>query len=377
MRLNGRGNGKGSSARSGHLDGDGNGHANGNGRRPAPAVPGSLRVLITGGAGFIGSHLAEHLIAHGAKVTAVDDLSTGSFANIAHLSERPDFRFVCESVTNEAVMDRLVSDCDLIYHLAAAVGVDLIIKAPVQTIETNVLGAEAVLRLARRYHRKVLIASTSEVYGKSDNHPYEEDDDRLMGSTTRGRWAYAESKAIDEFLALAYHKEYRVPIVIVRLFNTVGLRQTGAYGMVIPRLVQQAMEGRPLTVYADGLQSRCFCDVRDVVRALTAVMLHPQAEGGIFNIGSDQEVTILDLARRILRLSGSASTIEFVPYERAYGSDFEDMRRRVPNIQRIRGLIGWEPRIPLDDTLEEVIAEFRTRAEASSRPETERAAGVR
>jgi UDP-glucose 4-epimerase len=336
-----------------------------------------LRALITGGAGFIGSHLAEHLVARGAAVTAIDDLSTGSFANIAHLADRKDFRFVCESVTNETVMDRLVSHCDIIYHLAAAVGVDLIIKNPVQTIETNVLGTEAVLRLARRYHTKVLIASTSEVYGKSDNHPYKEDDDRVLGPTTRSRWAYAESKALDEFLALAYHKEFRIPVVIARLFNTVGPRQTGAYGMVIPRLAQQAVEGRPLTVYEDGLQSRCFCDVRDVVPALIGISLCPAAEGEIFNVGSEQEISILDLARRILRLSASSSSIEFVPYERAYRSDFEDMRRRVPNIERIRGLIGWEPRISLDQTLEEVIAEFRARAESPSSPGPVRAAIVR
>jgi len=336
-----------------------------------------LRALITGGAGFIGSHLAEHLIARGADVTAIDDLSTGSFANIAHLAERTDFRFVCESVTNETVMDRLVSGCDIIYHLAAAVGVDLIIKSPVQTIETNVLGTEAVLRLARRYHKKVLIASTSEVYGKSDNHPYEENDDRVLGPTTRSRWAYAESKALDEFLALAYHKEFRIPVVIVRLFNTVGPRQTGAYGMVIPRLVQQAVEGRPLTVYEDGKQSRCFCNVRDVVPALVGVSLSPAAEGEIFNVGSEREISILSLARRIIQLAGSTSTIEFIPYERAYQSDFEDMRRRVPNIQRLRRLIGWEPRISLDQTLEEVIAEFRARADAASSPGPVRAAGVR
>jgi UDP-glucose 4-epimerase len=274
-------------------------------------------------------------------------------------------------------MDRLVGECDMIYHLAAAVGVDLIIKSPVQTIETNVLGTEAVLRLARRYHKKVLIASTSEVYGKSDNHPYKEDDDRVLGPTTRSRWAYAESKALDEFLALAYHKEYRIPVVIARLFNTVGPRQTGMYGMVIPRLAQQAVEGRPLTVYEDGRQSRCFCDVRDVVRALVGVMLCPAAEGGIFNVGSEQEVSILDLAHRIIRLARSASPIEFIPYERAYRSDFEDMRRRVPNTLRIRGLIGWEPRIPLDHTLDEVIAEFRARAESESSSGPVRAAGVR
>ncbi len=349
-----------------------NGNGSGDGGNGQPS-----RVLITGGAGFIGSHLAGKLVGHGADVTAVDDLSTGSFANIAHLADRTDFRFVCESVTNEAVMDRLVNDCDVIYHLAAAVGVDLIIKSPVQTIETNVLGTEAVLRLARRYHKKVLIASTSEVYGKSDNHPYQEDDDRVLGPTTRSRWAYAESKALDEFLALAYHKEYRIPVVITRLFNTVGPRQTGAYGMVVPRLVQQAVDGRPLTVYADGRQSRCFCDVRDVVRALVGLALCPAAEGGIFNVGSEQEISILDLAHRVIRLAGSTSPIEFVPYERAYRSDFEDMKRRVPNIQRIRGLIGWEPKIPLDQTLEDVIAEFRSRAIASSSPGPVRAAGVR
>ena len=369
------GNGGGNGAANGHGNGHANGNGNGHGAEPIVSLP--LRVLITGGAGFIGSHLAEHLVARGAVVTAIDDLSTGSFANIAHLAEREDFRFVCESVTNETVMDRLVSDCDIMYHLAAAVGVDLIIKNPVQTIETNVLGTEAVLRLARRYHKKVLIASTSEVYGKSDNHPYQEDDDRVLGPTTRSRWAYAESKALDEFLALAYHKEFRIPVVIARLFNTVGPRQTGAYGMVIPRLVQQAVEGSSLTVYEDGLQSRCFCDVRDVVPALIGISLCAAAEGEIFNVGSEREISILDLARRILRLSGSASPIEFVPYERAYRSDFEDMRRRVPNIQRIRSLIGWEPRISLDQTLEEVIAEFRARAESASSPGPVRAAGVR
>lgn len=359
------------------LNGNGNGNGSENGSETPAILSKPLRVLITGGAGFIGSHLAEYLLAKGAEVTAVDDLSTGSLANIAHVLERTDFRFVYESVTDETVMDRLVGECDMIYHLAAAVGVDLIIKSPVRTIETNVLGTEAVLRLARRHHKKVLITSTSEVYGKSDNHPYEEDDDRVLGPTTRSRWAYAESKALDEFLALAYHKEYRVPVVITRLFNTVGPRQTGTYGMVIPRLVRQSVEGRPLTVYGDGRQSRCFCNVRDVVSALVGLGLHPRAEGGIFNVGSEHEITILELARRIIRLAGSESSVELIPYERAYRSDFEDMRRRVPNTQRIRGLVGWEPRIPLDQTLQEVIAEFRSRIEPASSPETVRAAGVR
>ena len=368
-----------------HLNGSGNGNGNGNGNAGADGfVNGGQeilrepsRVLITGGAGFIGSHLAESLIARGASVTAIDDLSTGRYSNIAHLEAHPGFRFVYESVTSETVMDRLVSECNLIFHLAAAVGVNLIIRSPVQTIETNVLGTEAVLRLARRYQKKILFASTSEIYGKSDNHPYEENDDRVLGPTTRGRWAYAESKAIDEFLALAYHKEYRVPVVICRLFNTVGPRQTDAYGMVIPRLVKQAVLGQPLTVYDDGLQSRCFCHVQDVVRALMELALCPRAEGGIFNVGSDQEITILDLARRILNLSGSDSPLAFVPYARAYASDFEDMRRRIPNTRKIRSLIGWEPRISLDQTLREVISEFRVRMEPALGPEPVRAAGVR
>lgn len=353
-------------------------HGNGNGERVENPVDlvGPLRVLITGGAGFIGSHLAEYLLAHGAEVTAVDDLSTGRFENIRHLVERPEFQFVCETVTNENVMSRLIGDCDMIYHLAAAVGVDLIMKSPVQTIETNVLGTEAVLRLARRDRKKVLIASTSEIYGKSDTHPYREEDDRVLGPTTRSRWAYAESKALDEFLALAYHREYRVPVVIARLFNTVGRRQTGAYGMVIPRLVEQAVEGRPLTVYGDGRQSRCFCNVRDVVQALMSLALCSRAEGEIFNVGSEQEISILDLARRIIRLAESESEIELVPYERAYDSDFEDMRRRIPSTGKIRRLIGWEPRIPLDRTLQEVIAEFRVRAAVRPIHEPVSAAGL-
>ena len=359
-----------------HVNGNGHGGGTGLADGGQAIFPEPLRVLITGGAGFIGSHLAESLIAHGATVTAIDDLSTGRYSNIAHLEEHPGFRFVYESVTSETVMDRLVSECNLIFHLAAAVGVDLIIKSPVQTIETNVLGTEAVLRLARRYQKKVLFASTSEIYGKSDNHPYEENDDRVLGPTTRGRWAYAESKALDEFLALAYHKEYRVPVVICRLFNTVGPRQTDAYGMVIPRLVKQAVTGQPLSVYDDGLQSRCFCHVHDVVRALAELALCPKAEGEIYNVGSDQEITILDLAQRILRLAGSRSAIEFVPYAKAYASDFEDMRRRVPNTRKIQDLLGWAPRIPLEQTLQEVIAEFRSPREPSL-PPVPRVAGVR
>jgi len=347
------------------------------GERQRSRTGGMTRALITGGAGFIGSHLADRLLSDGMSVTAVDDLSTGRRENIQHLTSQPEFSFVHESVTNETVMDRLVSECDIIYHLAAAVGVDLIIKSPVQTIETNVLGTEAVLRLARRYHKKVLITSTSEVYGKSDNHPYREDDDRVMGPTTKSRWSYAESKALDEFLALAYQKEYGVPVVICRLFNCVGRRQTGSYGMVIPRLVKQAVEGKALTVYGDGKQSRCFCHVDDVLRALVGLAENWKAEGEIFNVGSRQEITILDLAHRIIELSGSKSGIEFVPYDQAYESGFEDMRRRVPNIQKIRKLIGWEPEIGLEQTLLEVIQEFEAAAGGASIAGRIRATGTR
>ena len=335
------------------------------------------RALITGGAGFIGSHLAERLLADSVRVTAVDNLSTGRYENIRHLIPRADFRFVYESVTNETVMDRLVSECDIIYHLAAAVGVDLVIKSPVQTIETNVLGTEAVLRHARRYRKKVVITSSSEIYGKSDNHPYREDDDRVLGPTTKSRWSYAESKALDEFLALAYHKEYDVPIVICRLFNTVGPRQTGAYGMVIPRLVKQAIEGKAVTVYGDGKQSRCFCHVGDVVRALVGLAGSSQAEGEIFNVGSQQEVTIFDLARRIIAVSSSKSRIEFIPYDKAYEFGFEDMRRRVPNTGRIRRLIGWQPEIPLERILVEVIQEVGAEVEGASAAERIRSTGTR
>lgn len=319
-----------------------------------------MRVLITGGAGFIGSHLAEALLAEGQPVVVIDNLSTGRIGNIAHLIDQPDFQFVNETIHNETVMDRLVSECDLIYHLAAAVGVELIIKDPVRTIETNLIGTETVLRLARRYRRKVLIASTSEVYGKSDDLPFREDSDRVMGPTIKSRWAYAESKAMDEFLALAYLKQFGLPIVICRFFNTVGPRQTGTYGMVIPRLVKQAVNDQPLTVHGDGRQTRCFCNVKDTVRAIIALSREPKAIGEIFNVGSRDEITILDLARRIVARAGSRSDIKLIPYEQAYEAGFEDMRRRVPSIDKIAATIGWQPALALDQTLDEVIAEFRT-----------------
>jgi UDP-glucose 4-epimerase len=319
------------------------------------------RSLVTGGAGFIGSHLAEALLAQGQQVLAIDNLSTGRIENIAPLMSHPQFQFVYENIQNELVMDRLVSQCDVIYHLAAAVGVELIIKDPVQTIETNLNGTEMVLHLARRYRKKVLIASTSEVYGKSAEIPFREDGDRVMGPTIKNRWSYAESKAMDEFLALAYQKQFDVPVVIVRFFNTVGPRQTGRYGMVIPRLVKQAVSGEPLTVYGDGQQSRCFCNVKDSVRAVMALMAEPSAVGEIFNVGSSEEITILDLARRVLARSDSQSEIKLIPYEQAYAAGFEDMRRRVPDTSKVEALIGWQPAISLDQTLDEVIAEFRGR----------------
>ncbi len=316
-------------------------------------------MLITGGAGFIGSHLAEALLAQGQRVTAVDDLSTGRLANIESLTRHPDFQFVYETITNETVMDRLASTSDVIFHLAAAVGVELIVKDPVRTLETNIEGTEVVLRLARRYRRKVLLASTSEVYGKSAALPFREDADRVMGPTVKSRWSYAESKAIDEFLGLAYHKQFGLPVVICRFFNTVGPRQTGAYGMVIPRLVQQALAGQPLTVYGDGQQSRCFCNVHDTVRAIIALAAAPEAVGEIYNVGSQEEITIAALAERILARTGSASPVMRVPYDQAYEKGFEDMQRRVPSIDKIRAAVGWQPTVALDETLDAVIDYFR------------------
>ncbi len=314
------------------------------------------RVLITGGAGFIGSHLAEKLLDSGMQVAVLDDLSTGRFENIAHLVGRPGFSFAIDSITNAIVLDRLASESDAIIHLAAAVGVKLVVERPVHTIETNIMGAEAVLKAAARYRAKVLIASTSEVYGKGVRAPFREDDDVVLGPTSRNRWAYAASKMVDEFLALAYYQKYDLPVVVVRLFNTVGPRQTGRYGMVIPRFVQQALAGKPITVYGDGSQSRCFCDVSDTVRALEALLLTERAVGQVFNVGSTEEVTILELAQRVKKLTGSASPITFIPYDKAYAPGFEDMQRRVPDTTRIQTTVGWQPRHDLNSILRRVIA---------------------
>lgn len=318
------------------------------------------KVLITGGAGFIGSHLAELLLARGYHVTLIDNLATGSLANIQHLMGHERLRFVIETINNDMVLDRLVSECDLIIHLAAAVGVQLIIQNPVHTIETNVMGTEAVLKAALRYRVRVLLASTSEVYGKSEHVPYSENDDVVLGPTSRNRWAYAASKMVDEFLALAYHREHGLPVSIFRLFNTVGPRQTGQYGMVVPRFVQQALAGQPLTVYGSGAQTRCFCNVQDAVRAIAGLAETDAAIGEVFNVGTTEEVSILELAQRTLtQVHGRADAwreyITFVPYAEAYAAGFEDMLRRVPDINKIQRAIGWHPTIPLDETLQQVV----------------------
>lgn len=311
-------------------------------------------ILITGGAGFIGSHLAEHLLAAGRQVAILDDLSTGRFENIAHLVDHPRFSFAIASISDTHVLDRLASESQIIVHLAAAVGVRLVVEHPVQTIETNIMGAEAVLKAAARYRSKVLIASTSEVYGKGVRVPFHEDDDVVLGPTSRNRWAYAASKMVDEFLGLAYYQKYRLPVIVTRLFNTVGPRQTGRYGMVIPRFVGQALQNEPITVYGDGSQSRCFCDVSDTVRALTALLMTDEAVGKVFNVGATEEISILELAQRVKTLLHSDSPIHFIPYEQAYAPGFEDMQRRVPDTSRIRALTGWQPQLTLDDILHRV-----------------------
>ncbi|MCA9471172.1 MAG: GDP-mannose 4,6-dehydratase [Nitrospirales bacterium] len=314
-----------------------------------------MRVLITGGAGFIGSHLAEAMIQRGDEVFIIDDLSTGSVENIEPLQSHPRFHCTFDTVMNRSVMAELVDHADCIFHLAAAVGVRLIVESPVRTIETNVKGTEVVLDLASKKKKTVVIASTSEVYGKSASIPFCEDGDLVMGTTTKGRWSYACSKALDEFLALAYWKEKQVPTIIVRLFNTVGPRQTGQYGMVIPRFIQQALVGLPLTVFGTGKQSRCFTWVGDVVNALIQLSCRPEAVGEIYNIGSTQEVRILELALLIKEMTGSASEIQFTPYDQAYESGFEDMERRVPSLRKIQTLIGYAPTLDLHGIVREVI----------------------
>jgi UDP-glucose 4-epimerase len=315
-----------------------------------------LRVLITGGAGFIGSHLADAYLERGDEVFVIDDLSTGSIHNIEHIKKHPRFHYTIDTVQNYPVVAELVDQCDVVFHLAAAVGVKLIVESPVRTIETNVRGTEVVLAIANKKKKKVLVASTSEVYGLSDQVPFREDGNLVMGATTKGRWSYACSKAIDEFLALAYWREKKLPTVVVRLFNTVGPRQTGQYGMVIPTLVKQALAGRPLTVFGDGKQTRCFGYVGDIVEALVKLMDHEEAVGQVFNIGSNEEISIAMLAERIRELTGSASEVVYVPYAEAYEEGFEDMPRRVPDITKVGALVGFRPKTSLDGILREVIA---------------------
>jgi UDP-glucose 4-epimerase len=318
-----------------------------------------MKALVTGGAGFIGSHLCERLIGEGAHVTVIDDLSTGKYANIGHLEGHERFRLVIDTILNAALVEELVKGVDVVYHLASAVGVSLIIDQPVKTIETIVGGTDIVLSAARRYRKRVLITSTSEVYGKGSKVPFSEDDDTVMGATSIRRWAYANAKAMDEFLAFAHWQETRLPVVCVRLFNTVGPRQTGQYGMVIPRFVQQALRGDPITVYGDGEQSRSFCHVMDVVDALVKIMACDEALGKVVNIGNPEEVTMNELAKRVKTMTGSASMIRMIPYEEAYTGGFEDMRRRVPDITRAGELIGFHPTRDLTSILNDVVESCR------------------
>jgi len=323
-----------------------------------------MKVLITGGSGFIGSHLADNLLALGEEVFVIDDLSTGSIKNVEKSQDNDRFHLVVDTILNEAVMNELVFKCDQIYHMAAAVGVKLIMNRPVETLETNVKGTEMILMLANRHKRKVLIASSSEVYGKimdgENTRPLSEESDRLMGFTTKRRWAYACSKALDEFLALAYFEEKKLPVIIARLFNTVGPRQTAQYGMVIPNFVQKALIDKPITVFGDGSQSRSFTHIADVTYALIRLMGETKAVGQIFNVGNPEEVTIKDLAKLVKEMTGSASEIEYLPYEKAYGPGYEDMHRRCPDITRLKGLIGFKPRTDLKGIIRSVIDYYKS-----------------
>jgi UDP-glucose 4-epimerase len=325
-----------------------------------------MKALLTGGAGFVGSHLAEALLDHGHQVIVVDDLSTGSMDNIVHLKQRKGFEYVIDTIMNEPLTSELVDRADVVFHLAAAVGVKLIVEAPVRTIETNVHGTEIVLKHASKKNKLVVLFSTSEVYGKSTSVPFKEDADLVMGPTPKHRWAYACSKAIDEFLALAYHRERGLPVIVVRLFNTVGPKQTGRYGMVIPNFVQQALAGDPITVYGDGRQTRSFTYVGDVVDGLLRLVKEPRAVGQVFNIGNTEEISILDLAARVKALTGSSSPIAMIPYDQAYDPGFEDMPRRVPDLTKIGALVGFKPSLGLNAILERVIAHTRESNAAAS-----------
>lgn len=318
-----------------------------------------MRAFITGGAGFIGSHLADELLNSKHQVIALDNLSTGRLQNVAHLENNPGFELVVGSVLNENLVDKLVERCDVIFHLAAAVGVELIVKEPLESLTTNIKGSEMVLEMANRYHKKILITSTSEIYGKNVNGPLKEDDDRILGSPLKVRWSYSTAKAVDEMLAYVYWKEKKVPSVIVRLFNTVGPRQTGSYGMVMPRFIAQALKDEPITVYGNGKQSRCFIHVRDVVKALLDLIKEPKALGEVFNIGSQEEITIEQLAKEIISLTKSKSKLNYIPYEKAYEEGFEDMQRRVPDITKINKFTGFKPTYNLAGIIKDIVANLK------------------
>ena len=314
-----------------------------------------MRALITGGAGFIGSHLADHLLDRGDQVVLLDDLSTGRLANIEHLNDRSDAEFVLGSILNTELIDEVVSRVDAVFHLAAAVGVNLIVEKPLESLMTNIRGTETVIEMAHKYDKRLLVMSTSEIYGKNTSDSLSEEDDRILGSPLKSRWSYSEAKAIDEILAYTYWREKGLEAVIIRLFNTVGPRQTGSYGMVIPRFVGQALRNEPITIFGDGNQTRCFCHVGDIVEGLVALSEHPEAFGKVFNLGGGKEVAIRELAERVIKLAGSQSSLEFIPYDAAYEAGFEDMDRRVPNTTRAMQLVGFEPSASLDDIIRSVI----------------------
>ena len=333
-----------------------------------------MRFLITGGAGFIGSHLAERLLDRGDRVVLLDNLSTGSMDNIRHLKSSAAMEYHLDNIENRQLVAELVDDADAIVHLAAAVGVKLIVESPVRTIETNVNGTQMILEAACKKRKLVLTASTSEVYGKNTNVPFREDADLVLGPTTKGRWSYAASKALDEFLALSYWKEKKLPVIVVRLFNTVGPRQTGRYGMVLPNFVKAALDNDPISVYGDGKQSRCFCDVRDTVEAVVRLIDSPQAVGEVVNVGNTEEISIEGLARLVKQRTGSSSAIEYVPYDKAYEPGFEDMMRRVPSVEKLQALTGFRPQIPLNEIIDRVAAYFQQRTMAAAIAPSPRAA---
>jgi UDP-glucose 4-epimerase len=325
-----------------------------------------MKILITGGAGFVGSHLADKLYSQGHEITVIDDLSTGRYSNVAHLEGKERFHLIIGTILNEGLMERLIRETDRVFHMASAVGVKLIMEQPVKTIETIFHGTDVVLKFCSRYRKRVLIPSTSEVYGKSTEVPFTEDNDILKGSTSKHRWAYACAKELDEFLALAHWKETRLPVVVIRLFNTVGPRQTGQYGMVVPNFIKAALQNEPIPIHGDGNQARCFGHVLDVVEGLVKAIETPECFGQVINLGNHEEVTIKELAKRVIAATGSNSKIEYIPYEVAYGAGFEDMQRRVPNLEKAKRLIGYQPTRSLDNIISDVVNEFRERLKTDS-----------